>query len=102
MIQKPNQICTNFKMIDYREEILEYLIKERDFFKKEIKDIQRRRNEMYREKSTDEWDEINYAYESALFIKVFDLIVDKLSVPVDELYIELEDLKLSSIFEPPN
>lgn len=89
-------------MIDYKDQILDYLIKERDYLKKETEEIRREINEMYRKSPADEWQEINDVYENALFIKVFDLIADKLSVPVDEIYCELEEMTLSEILEPSN
>jgi hypothetical protein len=91
------------KMIDYREEILNYIVRERDSLKELIKPIQSRRNKMYVEsKGTGEWDEINYAYNEAIFLQLYDYLSGKLDLPIDELYCTLEEMDLSAYFEPSN
>lgn len=90
-------------MINYKAEILDHITKEREFYKEQTEEIRRRRNKMYKESFTDEWDEITIAYKTALFMKMYDLLVDKLTtVPFDELYIELEEMSLDKIFELDN
>ena len=90
-------------MINYKAEILDHIIKERDFYKEETSEIRRRRDKMFKESFTDEWEEIVQAYKTALFMKMYDLLIDKLTtVPFDELYIELEEIELDKIFELDN
>lgn len=89
-------------MINYYDQILDYIIRERDYLKKLTDIIRYRRNSMYELADTKEWDEINYAYNEALFLQLYSELADKLSVPIDELYCELEVMELSKIFEPSN
>lgn len=97
-----NLTFTKDLMINYRDEIIDYMAKERDYLKDLIKPIQLRRNKMYAESGTNEWDEINDSYEMAIFLQIFDELSDKMDLPVNELYCELEELKLSEFFEPSN
>jgi len=90
-------------MVNYRDEILDHITKERDYYREQTQEIRFRRNKMYKESFTDEWQEITDAYRTALFMKMYDLLIDKLTtVPFDELYIELESLELDKIFELDN
>jgi|ERR1700722_7823158 len=97
-----NQIFMKDKMINTKEVIIEELSMNRDEFKKLIRPIQLRRNLMYQKDKIETWDEINEAYKNAIFIELFDRLSQRLSLPVDELYIELESLDLSEFFEPAN
>lgn len=90
-------------MIDYKDKILTHIILERDFYKEATAEVRRRRDKMFKESFTNEWQEIADAYKSALFMLMFDLLIDKLSdVPVEDLYCELEEMKIDEIFEPRN
>ena len=90
-------------MVNYRDEILDHITKERDYYREQTQEIRFRRNKMYKESFTNEWQEITDAYRTALFMKMYDLLIDKLTtVPFDELYIELESLELDKIFELDN
>lgn len=90
-------------MINPRALILEHIISERDYYKKVILPIQIKRNEMYETMPITEWDEVNESYKTAIFMQLFDELLDKLTnVSVEDLYCELEDLNLSEIFEPSN
>lgn len=97
-----NQTSMKDPMINYRDEILNYVVRERDYLKELTNPIRIRRNQMYIKSSIMEWDEINNAYNEALFIQLYSELADKLSMPVDELYCELEEMELSKIFEPNN
>lgn len=89
-------------MDNVREEILDELSKNRDYYKERLRPIQMRRNAMYQKDPIEYWDEINSSYETALFVQLFDDLSEKLDLPVDELYIELESINLSEFFEPSN
>lgn len=89
-------------MTDYKSKVLDYLSMERDSLKDLIRPIQQRRNKMYVNSNTLEWDEINYAYDDAILLQLYDYLADKIDLPIDELYIILEELHLSSYFEPSN
>lgn len=96
------RIFTKDLVINYYDQILDYIIRERDYLKKLTDIIRYRRNSMYELADPKEWDEINYAYNEALFLQLYSELADKLSIPIDELYCELEVMELSKIFEPSN
>jgi hypothetical protein len=57
---------------------------------------------MFIDSKTDEWQEIDDSYETAIFLQLYDSLAEKIDLPVDELYVELSILDLSSFFEPLN
>src|ERR1017187_2877815 len=85
-----------------KDEILDELSKNREYYKEITAPIRCRRNQMYKDSSTMEWDEINESYSTAIFLQMYDELSDKLNLPADELYCELETLNLSDFFEPAN
>lgn len=89
-------------MTNNKDKILNYIISEYEFFKKETLEIRRRRDKMTKESFTYDWQEIEDAYKTELFMKVYDLMLDKIDMSFEDLYCELESMDLISIFELDN
>jgi len=89
-------------MIDHRSDILDFLAKNRDSLKELIRPLQILRNKLDQESNSNEWNEINDDYNKSIFLTLFDEMCDKTSIPIEDLYCELEELDLSSFFEPSN
>jgi hypothetical protein len=90
-------------MIDYKDEILNHIIKERDYYKTATLHLRIMRDKMIKELPTKDWQDITEEFQNALFMTMFDFLMDKLpDVPVEDLYCELEVMELDKIFELDN
>jgi len=89
-------------MTDTKDYILDYLAKNRTELKQILKPIQIRRDKMFIDSKTEEWQEIDDSYETAIFLQLYDSLAEKIDLPADELYVELSVLNLAEFFEPLN
>lgn len=89
-------------MTDIKDKILNHIAQEHEWYKEQTLIIRIRRDKMFKESFIDEWQEIVDAYKTALFYKVYNLMIDKIDIPFEDLYCELEVIELDKIFELDN